>query len=222
MTHGGFHQQRFSPTSFGIVLALHGAAVAALMLAKGPDIAPHIFAPTKVAFVPAPPPPPKILPEPPPVERQASQPSRVTFVPPVIDLPRAPSELVADPSPRPAPLPVNNGPVVIAEPGPVALPEPAAVPVRVEASVDPRFARDLQPPYPAAEQRAGNEGEVAIRVTIGTDGRVVAAQKVRATSDAFYRATERQALARWRFRPATLDGRPVESTKLMTVYFTLD
>jgi protein TonB len=81
---------------------------------------------------------------------------------------------------------------------------------------------DLQPPYPTAEQRLEREGRVVIRVTIGTDGRVKAAQKVSATSDAFYTATERHARARWRFRPATVDGQAVETTKTLTVVFRLN
>ena len=79
-----------------------------------------------------------------------------------------------------------------------------------------------QPPYPASEQRLGREGRVTIRVLIGIDGRVAAAERVRATSDAFYRATEQHALRHWRFRPATVDGRPVESRKSITVEFRLD
>jgi protein TonB len=61
-----------------------------------------------------------------------------------------------------------------------------------------------------------------IRVTVGPDGRVKSAEKVRATTDAFYEATERHARARWRFRPATVDGRPVEARKTLTVEFRLD
>jgi protein TonB len=50
---------------------------------------------------------------------------------------------------------------------------------------------------------------------------VRAVARVSATSEAFWAAAERQALSRWRFRPATLDGRPVESTKVMTVHFRI-
>jgi len=93
--------------------------------------------------------------------------------------------------------------------------------VRREAEVDPRFARDLQPPYPPSEERGENEGNVRIQVTIAPSGRVIAVRRLAATSEAFWRATERQALDRWRFRPATLDGRPVEGVKVMTVHFRL-
>ena len=61
-----------------------------------------------------------------------------------------------------------------------------------------------------------------LRVTIGADGRVKAVQRLDATSDAFWRSTERHALSRWRFRPATVDGRPVESTKVLTITFQIE
>jgi protein TonB len=95
-------------------------------------------------------------------------------------------------------------------------------PVRRGAELDPRFASAVQPQYPIAEQRAGRGGTVVIRVTIGPDGRVRAAERMSATSDAFWAAAERQALTRWRFRPATVDGRPVESSRVMTIHFRIE
>ena len=106
------------------------------------------------------------------------------------------------------------GPELALNDGTPDLPPP---PVRVEAQFDPRFAADLQPPYPPSEEAAQREGRVRIRLTIGADGRVKAVQRLSATSDAFWRATERHALSRWRFRPATVDGRPVESSKVMNL-----
>ncbi len=92
--------------------------------------------------------------------------------------------------------------------------------MRTEAQIDGRSR--LQPAYPPAEERAAVEGSVTVIVTIGTDGRVKDVEKVRAASDAFYRATEQQALRHWRFKPAMVDGKPVESRKTMTVHFRLD
>lgn len=102
---------------------------------------------------------------------------------------------------------------------PVATPTPA--PVLTGPSVDPRYARDLQPLYPAGEQRAGREGLVSVRVLVGTDGRVLKVERVSAASDAFFAATERQALGKWRFRPATQNGVAVEAWRTMTVRFVL-
>jgi protein TonB len=47
-----------------------------------------------------------------------------------------------------------------------------------------------------------------VRVTIAPDGRVTSVEQVSATSPAFFQATQRHALSRWRFKPATVDGRP--------------
>jgi protein TonB len=105
---------------------------------------------------------------------------------------------------------------------PPADPPARPAPVLVDASVDPRFADRLQPDYPAAERRADVSGIVRVRVLIGTDGRVKAVERVAAASDGLFEATRRQALSRWRFRPATRDGAAVESWKAMTVRFELD
>ena len=94
--------------------------------------------------------------------------------------------------------------------------------MRREAQLDPRYAGDLQPPYPERERTAGRGGVVRIRLTIAPNGRVTAVERLAATSDAFWRVTERQVLNRWRFRPATLDGRPVQGTKVMTVNFRIE
>ena len=100
-------------------------------------------------------------------------------------------------------------------------PTPTPTPVLTGATMDPRYARDFQPPYPPAEERAGREGLVAVRVLVGSDGRVRRIERVAAASDAFWAATERQALARWRFRPATRDGVAIEAWRELTVRFVM-
>jgi protein TonB len=113
-------------------------------------------------------------------------------------------------------------PVPVGDSGGVALDPPKPpVPVFHAAENDPRYMKDFQPVYPSNEQRAGHEGTVALRVLIGTDGRVKDVQKVSATSDAFFEATRRQALSHWRFRPATRGGVPEESWKTMRVRFEM-
>jgi periplasmic protein TonB len=66
------------------------------------------------------------------------------------------------------------------------------------------------------------EGSVTVRVLIGTDGRVRQVQVVRATDPEFAKATERQALRAWRFKPATRDGVPVEDWQTLTVRFDIN
>ena len=214
---GGFLERRpLSPTGIALVLALHGAGLAALATWKMEVFVPKIPA-TKIYHVPEPPAPP---PEPEPPSNPKSQPDPMpapTRVPRIVELPRLPDVVPALPDP-----------VVIADPSPVAgsgagegttaksIPPP---PLRVEAQLDPKSER--QPPYPSSEQRLEREGKVTVRLSIGADGRVKSVARIRATSDAFFEATERHALRHWRFRPATVDGRAVPSEKVQTVLFRL-
>jgi len=231
MSANGFLEQKQTtrPLSFGMVVLLHGAAIAGVLLIKNPvfDRRPDVI-PKTYQVPPEVPPPP--IDEPPPQLQKAVTPplSRIDVPPRVI------------PTPVPS-IPVQNertivppGPVVGNDPAPpsgagtrpapaVVVPPTPPVPrpvTRVAAQFDSRSA--LQPPYPAAEQRAEREGQVRVRVTIGTNGRVVAIERLSATSDAFWRATERHARGSWRFKPATEDGRPVQSSKVLTVHFRLD
>ncbi|HEX8654481.1 MAG TPA: energy transducer TonB [Allosphingosinicella sp.] len=208
--------RRIRPGAAAIVVLLHGTALTALLMAKGYVPAPPGFTRTEVTTVRLRPPPP---PEPQPVQTR-EQVTRWT-VPPV---PRpAPSPFLTPPAP-PAPTPdldsraSNEDVRGIPETPPVTPSPPPAPPVRREAVL---LSGGLQPPYPTSEQRDRREGTVVIRIVVGPDGRVVRAEKVSATSDAFYEATARHARARWRFRPATVDGRPVEATKTLTVRFQL-
>lgn len=207
---GFFEQKSGSPTGFALVVAAHVAALGALALAKGPEFIRELHPPLVITPIPINPDPPPV--EPPRPRPQAEQESRMTVAP--TPTPVVTSFPTVEPTPFPPPPQSQPGPDRYAEARPELPP-----PVRREAEL---LGRDLQPPYPNTEQRAQRGGVVRIRVTIGADGRVSAVERVSATSDAFWRATERQALSRWRFRPATVDGRPVETTKVITVTFRID
>ena len=99
-------------------------------------------------------------------------------------------------------------------------PEPPAI--FSAATRDPRFARDFQPDYPSNLLQREIEGSATVRVLIGSDGRVREAQLVRATHPDFGKATVRQALKAWRFRPATRGDVAVEDWQTLSVRFTID
>lgn len=101
------------------------------------------------------------------------------------------------------------------------LPPVAPQPVLMDARINPRYAGALEPAYPPGMIRAEREGVVTIRVLIGIDGRIKDVMAIRADDDEFLEATRKQALAKWRFLPATRDGVPVESWREMTVRFEL-
>ena len=110
-----------------------------------------------------------------------------------------------------------------ANPGPVALPPaPPAPSVLVSARLDPRFASRFQPPYPAASERAQEEGVVLVRVRVGADGRVVAAEvKTSSGHRRLDEAAVEHARRAWRFTPATRDGVAVEGWREIPVRFEI-
>ncbi len=206
---GFFEQKRGSPTGLVLVAAAHVAALGALALAKGPEFIQPFNPPLVITPIDIPDdPPPADRPEP---RQQAQQPSRMTVAPTPTPVPTP--FPTAQPTPFPPPPPQGPPADRYAE-ARVEVPPP----VRREAELIPR---DLQPPYPTDEERLQRSGTVRVRITIGANGRVIAVERLAATSDAFWRVTERQALTRWRFRPATLDGRPVEASRVMTVTFRI-
>jgi protein TonB len=218
MARAGFYEEtRFSPMGLGLVIAMHIAALGALALVKGPEF---FQPPTPLDIFDVPiPPEPKADAEPPPPrdEPRPQLPPVLDRTPPVVPPINDNFADSRDATPDIPSLEDGAGTAFVADR--VELPPP---PVRLEAQWDSRFAAERQPPYPSSEQRAERDGTVRVELTIGADGRVKAIHRLRATSEAFWRATERHALAHWRFRPATLDGRPVESTKVMNIYFRIE
>lgn len=111
---------------------------------------------------------------------------------------------------------IDPGPTIILPPA-----DPPREPVMIEAAIDPRALSAFQPDYPGVMIRQGLEGSVTVRVTINAQGRVTDIARIAASDESFWRATERHALRKWRFRPATRDGVAVATTKILTVRFTL-
>lgn len=205
------------PATLALVIALHGAAISALMLAKMQFDAPQRDPPIVVKSYPIDPPPPPPLPD----QQVKAEPKHQSVV-------VQPKRLVetdvrtdndvttqSDPGPALPPLGPIGDKIVIADPVP-----PKAEPIRVAAQM--LGSSILQPDYPSSERSAGREGKVTLRLTISPQGRVVAADKVSATSDAFYRAAAAHARREWRFSPATVDGRAIESVIVKRLTFRLE
>lgn len=206
---------RFNPASMGLALALNGTIVIGLIAFAAPHF---VRIPDKIMKtwnVPLDPPPPPIDPPKPQVKSQAPTPKEIAVIPQtLVPTPPIDHPYVAPPTP-PAPVggTLDGGNFVTpAKPAPVIL----------GAELDSRFAGTFQPEYPAGERRAEHQGRVVVRVLIGVDGRVKQVEKVSAASDAFFEATERRALQKWRFKPGTRDGVPIETWKNVGVSFVLN
>lgn len=214
-----YHPQPHRAAGFGGAFAV-SALVAAGMFLLAPHILPRPRTITMTGTnIPADP-----LPPAPPPEPHVKTAPRATT-----PLPVAPEPIVRDTGSTTTVATTSTigdppFPGLVADPGPAVRavePPPMVMPPLIAATPDPRFADGFQPDYPGIELRAQREGSVTVRIRIGTDGRVKQVEAVRATSAAFLDATRRQALGRWRFRPATRGGEPQESWREMTVHFRL-
>ncbi len=148
----------------------------------------------------------------PPPDEPPPPPPKLEDIPPYVPPPDVVVETSAPPPPTistqstiatPEPPRVVAPPVVVAPP---AIPntQPIAVARTFTVSADD---------YPDASRRAGEEGVTGVRVTIGVDGRVSACSVTRSSN--FPRLDEKAcqiAQRRWRFKPATANGQPVEAT----------
>jgi protein TonB len=212
---------KFDPASMGLALALNGTIVVGLIAFAAPHF---VRIPDRIIDVwniPLKSPPPPIDPAPPVDERHADPPptAPVDTSPPI-----DPTDTSQNPGMPYDPVPPWTGPsdgTGIGTGGgggePIKL-----TPVVIGPELDTRFAGGFQPEYPAGERRAEHQGRVVVRVLIGVDGRVKLVEKVSAASDAFFEATERRALQKWRFKPGTRDGAPIEAWKTIGVSFVLN
>lgn len=206
------------PGSLAAAVAINGGVLVAVMLAPPMKILGPPNKPFELINILQPPPPPE--PAPAPKAQRDPPPKAQPITPkPLVDVLKPPTKVHIDTRPfipgaagRDDGVGQGTGTGVIIDP-------PVTPPVIIEPEIDTRYRDAFQPAYPPAEQRAERSGLVTVRVLIGTDGRVRAIEPVSATSDDFFAATRRTALSRWRFRPATRDGVPVERWRTMRVTF---
>ncbi|MBN8815624.1 MAG: TonB family protein [Sphingomonas sp.] len=204
----------FKPGSMALALATTALPIAGLILSTQAEKIARIIHPpiTIVDITPPkdPPPDPKPQPKSNPIDQKV-------YTPPIATKVDTDNKVITAPTfPETPPPPIPPGTGEVLKP-PVTPPAP----VIVGAAYDPSYASALQPPYPAAEIRSGNSGRVVLRVLIGADGRVKQVERISAASDAFFAAAEKQALTKWRFKPATSDGTPIEQWKTMSLRFEL-
>jgi periplasmic protein TonB len=188
-----------------------------------------------------PPPPRPKAPKPPPVKvAQAEKPPP----PPPPDAPPPPNDTPPPEAPsKPVPLVVGLSMSSTTSAGSFAAPvgnttygkvgERATDPSEVKAYAAPRYvpvyqvdteptvASEVKIPYPEEARRAGVEGTVTLSITIDHEGRVV---KVTVLSGPGYGLNEaaRNALSRFRFKPAVKNGEPVSTEMKYSYTFLLD
>ncbi|HVH38195.1 MAG TPA: energy transducer TonB [Sphingomicrobium sp.] len=210
-----FADRRRSPKALMLIVGAHAVALAALMTAKM-DIIPKDKDGIDVTFIDPIKPPPEPTPPPPPSSSTPSPqpPTVIDTVKPIVPInPIGP--IAVDPPIDPTPIiPIAGGGTVVAT-------NPIHEPVRVA----PRFNTPdwlLRPPYPPSMQAREIEATLKLRLRIDDHGRVVAVDPVGRADPAFLEAARRHLIAKWRYKPATEDGRPVGSSTVITLRFELE
>jgi TonB family protein len=97
-------------------------------------------------------------------------------------------------------------------------------PTRIGGDVAaPNLITSPRPAYPPRARAANAQGTVVIQAVIGTDGSIVSAQvdATRSSSNLDLIQAALDAVKQWKYRPAILNGQPVQLNTLITLTFSL-
>jgi protein TonB len=211
--------------SAGLVVALHGLVLFALLQLAPVRSALTAMAPIMVSMITPPPKPkPEVLPKPLPAKPRVERPRPIPRPAITTAQSEAPAREVAPPPP-PAPLPPMDAlppPPVVAPPAPAPAPVGVAPPAPV---VPPRFNADYlnnpPPAYPPMSRRIGEEGKVILRVLVNERGLPDEVQL--RTSSGFPRldTAALETVRQWKFVPARRGDTPVSAWVLVPISFSL-
>lgn len=215
---------RRTPTPKGIALAIgvHAVIIGAIIAMPGIEILPDDEDDIQAVFISKIIPPKETIEDQKPEIALPREREIKTPTPQIDDLPKAPetdfTNIVGAEE-----LTLGGGAGDIAIPfEPLDTIAPTPEPIIIEAKLNPRFARQFQPRYPSGLLRLDIEGNVSVRVLVGTNGHVKDIQLVSSPHPKFWETTRKHALRKWRFKPATKDGKPVEGWISLKVRFEIN
>lgn len=193
-----------------VVAGAHGALIAALLQLRhaSPDL--QRSERVSVRLIEAP--PPAAVPAPvmaPPIAPPSRPPRPVAPV-----RPRAPQPHRAVRAPAPQPLSA-------AVPRSTAVAAPAAAPATA-ARFDADYLNNPPPVYPPLSLRKREQGRVVLRVRVSAQGTAERIAIHTGSGHVRLDGAAQAAVARWRFVPASRDGRAVAADALVPIVFRLD
>jgi protein TonB len=214
--------------NLSVVIALHAAIIAALLVYGPTRRALAQAAPVFVRFIDleapkleAPPAPPKRTEpdKPRPVEKPRAVAKPKPQAPVITAAPSqtAPPTFEAPPAP-PKPEPATDAAAAPSPPAQVAAAAPAPV---VPPSFNADYLHNPAPAYPSLSRRLGEEGRVVLRVFVSTDGH---AERVEMRSSSGHARLDEVALEtvrKWKFVPAKQGDKPVAAWVLVPISFSL-
>jgi protein TonB len=99
--------------------------------------------------------------------------------------------------------------------------EPAKPAVQQVVTTDPVMTKYVQPRFPTQAQRTRTEGWVVVGYTVDTEGNVSSARVVDAQPRHLFDREAINAVERWKYKPATRNGTPVEAKLQRRIEFKL-
>ena len=144
-------------------------------------------------------------------ERTVAAPAAAMGTTPIVSAPPA--------APEPTEPPVDARPAQVPAQAPRSDP-PVAAPAPPQASpADFKRTRFVPPTYPPQALARRQEGEVRVRITVDTTGRVVDASVESGTPPGVFDQAALNAVRKWRFEPIVKGGRPIEASVVTTIRF---
>jgi protein TonB len=190
--------------------------------------------PPKIAPPPAPQPPPPQPQAPPPVAPEPPPPPPATPSPAFVPQKEAPAaEIPTTTSPTAnsiAEIPTTNLQPASTTTGKAPSPSPSpSPPPATSAKVKSEPVRTgpigiycEKPSFPSISRRMEEAGAVTLNIFVSIEGNV---SKINIEKSSGYKRLDEAAKSesmRWRFKPATLDGKPIEHSFMKTFNFKLD
>jgi protein TonB len=183
-------------------------------------------APGPPATPPATPPPspsPIVEPAPPPPATAAPVPPKPIAKPkPAAPPPAAPAPTVSPPGFDAAPSASPDGTASGAGAGGAGHGGSGAGPGGRGGGSTPGYGTNPQPPYPVVARRLRLEGTVLLRIVVASDGSPRDVSIARSSGhEALDDSAATTVRTRWRFVPASKDGRPIEDTVTVPIQFRI-
>ena len=182
-----------------LVAGLHVAIIYGLMLATGVVHQPAFVAPLEAVFIP-----------------EASQPEpEPEVIKPEIDQPVAVDEPVPEVQFEEAVVPPSDVPVQASESA-ISGSQQQGAPAQ-----DLKTANRVDPTYPPASRRAGEEGTVRLKVLVDTNGRASNVQVTQSSGFPRLDQAAQEAVRKWRFVAATDGSNKIQAYTQVAVTFKL-
>lgn len=134
---------------------------------------------------------------------------------PVVHTTPSPNAITA---PKVAPAPQPSEPATAPAAAPAATPAPAQP--KTIAGVE--YIKKVEPDYPIAAQRAGEDGVATFRVLINEQGRAESAELQQSTGSSRLDASAKQSVLRSLYKPYTENGRALPVHVTVPVRFSLE